>query len=1246
VASGYVRKELQILGGGFNLLPPGDKTPKTDYLLAQNWRVDRSGKLVSRYGYPLQFSITGPSYAHSAAIFGGVEGDYYVAANALLGANPCAVYWNSGAVPIVTGLSGRRVGFAPMNSWMWIMDSAVQGRHNGALGFHNWGIDPPAVNCTAAVGAANASGPNGTYQFYMTFSTTDQQFESNPGPVSNSVTVAFQNVALTGLELSTDPQVGIRNIYATGGTLGQAYLVGTIYDNVTTTFVWSTNDLTVANDGVAMAINHDPPPAGAGLAGPYLSRLFTWVGNRLFWTDPNLPQYWPGSQDAAVGNWVDVGMDGEDILWCTVHTNIIAIYKERSVWRLVGDPDTGTLEQMEDGTGLVSAFAIVAAGKVDYFVAPNGLRVSNLDATQDISGAIAPLFNSNIVNAGPLTLPGSILPGPDFLATSLDAYGIALGYAMGKLYVAYNEQVTGSGQSSVLLVRDELSGRWMYHRTTLAAASIGFQGFLFDGIEMVGLTGTGGAIGGTVEQLQFSVPGTIGIAVSAAPLVSLPTASQPAAIAALLKSPAIGGPITLQLLAGATVLGTLTIPEGATMATSSGTLAAVAPNAVITLSITGVGAVFPGGDLTVLAWFYTGAGSVTNSAVGYSLDDFRAFFALDQPAVPIQCIYQSHFEDAGLPDNQKNWLEVVVDYELLTDVASIWVAYDNGALGSIGTITGTGPRKQTSFALGTDGVLAKNISVAVNCNASNPVVIHNVYLYYYVEARLALAASTLPTDLGSAKVKQCKELQLDIDATLGNVNVNVYSDLPGNALAVRQTPTVTVNAGRALLKFPFSVTEGYLWRLALKAATGAFRLYSARLLMRVIGTYIEAYEAAAGFVWDSMEQNFETGLTHIPRAYGIALAAVPIKRFREISLEIDTFNANVTLTFLTDLPGNSQASRFTATVNTGVAGRRYVRLTIAAGTTAPVEGRTSRLQLSGSAKFVLYDAAVELLAVGVYIEAYEAAGGAVYDSREIDFGSVKPKEAREIELDIEGAVTATLYSDLPGFTMASVFTQAVSTTGRQKIRLPLTVSAALSQYPMGRMFRLILTGTAAYRLYGAKLALREFGTYLTGDEATASPAGVWDSTPLDLGTERSKSFKKLEFDLQTDGVVTVKVYTDQPAGTMATSELTTTIDTSGARETVVVVLPPGVRGRLFQVEVSGHGVRLFSGRVWWRPLNEPKASWKWDPLPIEPTTPKWEFAPFSVAATEPQWIWAKVLSVEDTPDTWTWVDVPFDVSGQ
>lgn len=1399
---GYQRKELQILGGGFNLLPPGDKTPKTDYLLAQNWRVDRVGKLVSRYGYTPKFSFIGPGWAHSAAVYGGVDGLYFIGASG-------GLYLLAGAVvtSVSGGFDGNRLAMVPMNGRMWVMNRWQTGQFDPvARVYQPWSvIAAPPSGCVAAAGAADAGGPNGTgaaaYSFYVTFVTADLSMESNPSPVSvlaggavGGIDLASQDPILTGIPISGALH---RNIYATGGTLGQAYLVATINDSTTTavTFndtdhaanpgsleleAWS--DLSATNNGVVMPTDNDPAPLGTGMVGPYFGRLIAWstVGavNRLFWTNPETPQYWPGAADPAVGNWVNVGMDGEEIVWCTMHTNVLVIYKERSIWRLVGDPDTGYLEQLSDGMGLVNAYAVASAGAVDYFVGPNGLYRNNLDSIQDISGGIRPLFDSRLTNSGPMTPPGQILPGSSFLTNSVDCYHVALGYALGKLYVAFQEvpMTWGTTSTGPMLVYHEADQRWMYHRNGLA--TIGFQGFLFDGVEMVGLTGNG-----------------------------------------------------------------------------------------------------------------------QNMTAGWNVDDFGGRWAQDGTAdwsQAIECVYQSHYEDAGLQDNQKCWLEVVVDIELAGDTALVYAGYDNGtvALAQVGAgITGSG-RQSVSLPLGTDGTLARNISVAVYCLANHPVTVHNVYLYYYEEARLAVAASTLPTDLGSAKVKQCKELQLDINPSGGAVGVNVYSDLPGNQLAVRQTPTVATAAGRAVWKYPFPVTEGFLWRLALTATGGPFRLYSARLLMRTVGVYVEAYEAAGGFVWDSMELSFESGITHITKAFQIALAALPIKRFREISLTIDTFNAAVTVTFLTDLPGNAQAGRWGTTINTGTAGRRFVRLPLPAGTAAPIEGRLCRLQLSGTSKFVLYEASVETLAVGVYIEAYEAANGAVYDSREMDFGTPAMKEAREIELDLEmvgpGVVQAAVLSDF-----SPTYTGTATPAGRQKVMIPLTVNAALDQFVEGRMLRLILSGSVAFRLYGARIRVRPFGQYLTGYETQAG--ALWDSTELDLGSPNVKQFREVELDLWAYGAYTVTVYTNLPGGQMASrvvssqaatvgrtkvhiplpqgnvpdnyifghlvrvtitssgaavklfgahidqlaigvyvesyeagqgsvwdslasdlgspsdktfDELRFETDTDGAawvtvytdlpgesftskgrfpltwgatsrhfatvplpagvegrsvrlvvssaagfrlykaqvraaqvgrylcaqtpagndalttlefdfrserrklyhkleidlradfpvnlvvlteqsgqlaqvytkllstpsgRAPVSVVLPPGIRGRLLRVALTGGPARVYHVRVWTRPVNEPAAQWKWEDYPleesdvlpkwadlpleatapgfswadlgVEPTKPEWAWAPFPVTPTEPQWWWAKVLSVEETPDTWTWVDVPFEVTG-
>ena len=157
--AGYTREKIQILNDKWSLSDPGDKIPASSLILAQNWRADRSGHLVSRWGYAIKYRIAGAGYAHSSANNGGDESSYYTACNVVSGiANPCSVYFNGTGSPIVTGLSGYRVGFVSMNGRMWIMDRNVQGYHDGST-YNTWGIVPPASAVTPAAGASNPTAP-------------------------------------------------------------------------------------------------------------------------------------------------------------------------------------------------------------------------------------------------------------------------------------------------------------------------------------------------------------------------------------------------------------------------------------------------------------------------------------------------------------------------------------------------------------------------------------------------------------------------------------------------------------------------------------------------------------------------------------------------------------------------------------------------------------------------------------------------------------------------------------------------------------------------------------------------------------------------------------------------------------------------------------------------------------------------------------------------------------------------------
>lgn len=1045
---GYSRKSLQILGGSFNMLPPVDKTPQTDYLLAQNWRVDSLGRLVSRAGYVSKFSIAGAGIAHSASNTGGVSSAYYVGCNSGLVAPTSALYYNGNSSAIATGFDGNRMAFAAQNNFTWVMNRGKQGRHSGSGAFETWNLTPPPASATVATGASPgpsasatynyvsqgdplynhfltiagvtysflengysnaqiplviaslASGdpnctvtfpgtgnnvvitpivvntlipisgsdgnavanlangavsslPNGTYQFYLTFESKDETLESNPGPVSLPVVAASQAIVVTipAADAPADSRIGFVNIYAVGGTLGKAYRVGRVSSTVAspaTTFTDTIPDLDATNNGIVMPTNNDPAPAASGMIGPHFSRLYAWstaaAVNRLFYTDPGVPQYWPGAQDDQVGNWVDVGLDGEAIVWCTIHTNLLVIYKERSIWMLLNDPSgqtAGSLQQVHDGIGLAGQWALTPAGLIDYFVGPNGLYLFDMDKAHEIAGAVLPVFNQSVTNAGALTPPGSILPGSAFNSTSLFSYSVALGHALGKLYISYAE--AGSSSYNLLVYAEgpepELGtlikaapGKWFYHRNAIAGTLGGFFGFFFDGVSMIGLTGAAGG-----------------------------------------------------------------------------------------------------------------------AAQGFNVDDFRGFLTTDPGGKPIECVYQSHYEDCGLPDNDKMWLEVRIDFEFSGTTANVYAGFNNGTtpLTLIGTLS-AGARTTVSFGFPGSvdgGILARNISVAVDASASGVAILHNVYLYYYVEARLALVASTIPTDLGIGKVKECKELQLDIDASLGAVSVAIQSDLPGNTLATRQTPSVA-KAGRAILKYPFATTLGLLWQVVLVG--GPFRLYGARLLMRVLGVFVEGYESAAGFVWDSMQTDLGNG---------------DDKSFDQLRFDMHADGA-AAVTILTDLPGEAFVSRGTFILTAGPAQRAWVTVPLPDG----IEGRSLRLQVTGNAGYRLYKVQARYARVGRYLAGSTPSGNNdAFSTLEFDFASERLKTYKRLELDMraDGTVNLSVITNQDGDKLTEIYTPALVTPyGRQTLMVPMPPGVR------GRLLRLKLTGTAAARIYRIRVWTR------------------------------------------------------------------------------------------------------------------------------------------------------------------------------
>lgn len=1062
----YKSEAQRILIGSLNILPPGDKLPEADALELTNFRVDTAGALRSRLGCtPLtlpwsSFISPGNDPLHSMARRGG---DYYFGVAKYF-------FHMGGATPRSSAGDGQPLGMVPMNGYMWVMNRGFQGKDDGHA-FSSWLPNAPTSAVTAIDGGVlqGQKGPVGTYVLYCTF-VDATGVETNPGPGSAPVTIIAGDLGtITNIPVSSDAAITMRRLYATGGTLGQAYKVAELGDNTTTETSYTLSDADATTLGIAMEIDHDGPPAASGLAGPYFSRLLAYNSaahpNRLWWTKPTKPYAWPGAAHVADGQWVDVGEDGEVILNVICHARLAVIYKQWSIWRLIGDPDTGTLEQVRPKIPLLGPRGMITAGKVDYVAGSDGVYRFDLDAEHNISYSVSPVFQQVSTFIGDKTI--------DALDRS-QAAAVCMEFFNDTLLFGYGER---GAPSTKLLVYHTPSQRWSQYRYNFENG--GMRSLLYP-------TATGDLWGGT-----------------------------------------------------------------------------------------------SGGALYVLNSGTTDAGG-------------GIFLA-----------YQSRYQDQGQPGTDKVYTNLHIEFEVSgQDSLTVILYYDNGDLRvPVGSLVNQGVtgRQFLSFQLNpavnpTDlgGQEAMNVSVRLECGTfgaggcTNPVVIHSIYLDYYVEVTETTAIATIPLDFGSAGVKQVKEVQLSLNNSGGAATARFFSDLPGNAITLRNSLAIEASTGRRNFQRPLgTIVEGRLLNLAVSSAF-PFRLYSARLLLRVVGVYVEAYESALGFVWDSQQQNFYHLKRLGPDAY-----TNPIKRARELEIDIETRGGPVNVALLTDQPGNKLTVRKTTAVDTASDGRKIVRIPLPADKNGvSIEGRLYDLQISGVNGYILYGARVEILPVGVYVEAYEAAAGTVWDSREMDFGTPKVKEATQIELDIEtsGPVQVYLYSDVPGLVMAIHYTApspgvdtSTSTTGRRKVNLALPAPGV-----EGRLFRLVIAGTSAFRLYGARLRVRPIGHYIDVDEAVGG--ALYDSTQLDLGSQSVKQFRLLELELLTYGDVTWGFYTDLPGDSLATARSLGAVNTLAlGRRTIQLPLPQGAvpdnywYGRLLRVTLNGFkAYKLFKARVQYR----------------------------------------------------------------
>lgn len=458
-----------MLAGSLNLLPPGDLISEGDSLQLQNWRVDQAGQLRSRKGMTGESSVLTDFPVFR--MFRAAQDRYAFAGSRVVYGTNLGTRLFSQFDGGYTPRASPQCGFASMSGAVWFMNDAIRKWMIGPT-IGQWGITAPDVAVAVTQSGAVPVLPAGEYRYYVTFANDFGQ-ESNPGPGSVESTAAWYVLytpgvgltfngtpmsvfALTAIPTSSDPQVTRRNIYRVGGGVLSAQQIYTIEDNSTTSW---TDNVSIADQqalGKPLSLDFDLPPAALGLAGPYFSRLIAFRSfdrpGRFWWSKPAQPWAWPGADDANEGNWEDCGDVREAILAASVRTRQLRLFKERSIWRIDGDPESADPEMTTSSVGIVGPNALASYRGLDYFVGDEGVYVFNGDREEQISDKTGPIFKGEYTKIGDAYVP----PMNQDLA-----WLTSLAQRNGRLYLSYAS--IGQWPDSTL-VYDIDGKRWYSHK--------------------------------------------------------------------------------------------------------------------------------------------------------------------------------------------------------------------------------------------------------------------------------------------------------------------------------------------------------------------------------------------------------------------------------------------------------------------------------------------------------------------------------------------------------------------------------------------------------------------------------------------------------------------------------------------------------------------------------------------------------------------------------------------------------------
>lgn len=314
-------------------------------------------------------------------------------------------------------------------------------------------ISQLGTGMVAGVGAAGTL--TGTYTWKYTFVAANGE-ESQVSGSSTSAVLSTQQGTLTSISTG-DVRTVARNIYRKGNTLTSYYLVGTIQDNLSTTYSDNQTDIAVLAQGTILAgdVPGDYPNSRLGnqtvrFPALHYDRLF-WVvpgTNKIIWSKPLNGFAYPSINSINVG-------DSKPISRIVSIFGELIIIKPDSIWRLTGTDETSfNLTQTPSAVGTDLSFTVAVLPDKIVFANRWGLWVFNGYTSQPLTPKLDLWFKQDDRTGEELFGVNGFHP-PEVASATVPLNFEARGNSE-KYVLAYAE--AGQAQNNALLVFDMKHG--------------------------------------------------------------------------------------------------------------------------------------------------------------------------------------------------------------------------------------------------------------------------------------------------------------------------------------------------------------------------------------------------------------------------------------------------------------------------------------------------------------------------------------------------------------------------------------------------------------------------------------------------------------------------------------------------------------------------------------------------------------------------------------------------------------------